>query len=328
MANKKMPKNAENFNCELCDFTCSKKSNWTNHIATQKHKRLTEANKKMPLVEPQNDEHSAIYNCECGKRYKHYASLCKHRKICSDPDKTDECEPPIDEHISNEIMLRELNKEKQIISTEMVLELMKQNKDLQNALIEQNAKLIEMAKNHTVINNNNTTNNATFNLQFFLNEKCKDALNMIEFVNSIQFQLKDLEDAGKYGFVHAITNVFINGLNQLDVYKRPIHCTDLKRETLYVKNENEWVKETQDKKYLKQAVDKIAFRNLKQLKVWQQENPEYEDVDSAANDTYMRITSNALGGLCEEDEQRNKEKIMRNVMREVILDKDALVSRR
>jgi len=204
----------------------------------------------------------------------------------------------------------------------MVIELMKQNKDLQNALIEQNTKMMEMARTQTVINN--TTNNNTFNLQVFLNEHCKDALNMMEFVNSIKFQLQDLEDAGEYGFVHAITNIFINGLNQLDVYKRPIHCTDFKRETLYVKNENEWVKETHDKTHLKNAVEKVAIRNLKQLRLWQQENPEYDDVDTPLNDRFMRISLNALGGTCREDEEKFKEKIMRNVMKEVVLDKDML----
>jgi len=322
MANKKMPKNAENFICEACDFKCSKNSNWINHISTQKHKRLTEANKKMPLVECNNESYTERFGCECGKSYKHYASLCKHRKLCfgtvittpqKQPDNIDNIDDSDDNH-----------EDKQIISTEMVLELMKQNKELQNALIEQNTKMMEMAKTQTVIHN--TTNN-TFNLQFFLNEQCKDALNMIEFVNSIKFQLKDLEDAGKYGFVHAITNIFINGLNQLDVYKRPIHCTDFKRETLYVKNENEWVKETQDKKHLKEAVEKVAVRNLRQLSLWQKENPEFEDLDNPVNDTYMKISLNSLGGICQEDEQKNKEKIMRNVMKEVVLDKETLTSK-
>jgi len=319
MANKKMPKNAENFNCKACDFKCSKNSNWINHLATQKHKWLTEANKKMPLVESDFNEEKTRYNCDCGKTYKHYSSLCKHRKLCVGAV-TQSIEKPLDTDENNDIE----HEDKQVISTEMVLELMKQNKELQNALIEQNTKMMEMTKTQTVIHN--TTNN-TFNLQFFLNEQCKDALNMIEFVNSIKFQLKDLEDTGKYGFVHAITNIFINGLNQLDVYKRPIHCTDFKRETLYVKNENEWVKETQDKKHLKNAVEKVAIRNLRQLSLWQKENPEFEDLDNPVNDTYMKISMNSLGGICEEDEQRNKEKIMRNVMKEVVLDKETLVSK-
>jgi len=317
MANKKMPKNAENFNCEACDFKCCKNSNWINHLSTHKHKRLTEANKKMPLVEYVNRINIEKFNCECGKKYKHYASLCKHRKLCLEKNKTMAEEQP-DHEVKSDVV----TDTKQIISTEMVIELMKQNKELQNALIDQNTKMMEMAKTQTVIHN--TTNN-TFNLQLFLNEQCKDALNMIEFINSIEFQLKDLEDAGKYGFVHAITNIFINGLNQLDVYKRPIHCTDFKRETLYVKNENEWVKETQDKKHLKEAVEKVAFRNLKQLTLWQKENPEYEDLDNPVNDTYIKISTNSLGGICQEDEQKNKEKIMRNVMKEVILDREALI---
>jgi len=306
-----MPKNAEIFYCEKCDFKCSKNSNWENHVSTQKHKRLIETNKKMPLVKPILNMEKNTFVCDCGKKYKHQASLCKHRKVCSVNENTSPQEDNDDS--------------KPTISTEMILELMKQNKDLQNALIEQNTKMIEMAKTQTVIHN--TTNN-TFNLQFFLNEQCKDALNMIEFVNSIKFQLKDLEDTGKYGFVHAITNIFINGLNQLDVYKRPIHCTDLKRETLYVKNENEWVKETQDKKYLKEAVEKVAIRNLRQLTLWQKENPEFADLDNPVNDTSMKISSNSLGGVCEEDEQKNKEKIMRNVMKEVILDKEMLVTKK
>lgn len=309
-----MPKNADFFNCEVCDFKCCKNSNWENHISTQKHKRLTETNEKMPLVERENTPSKSKYRCDCGKRYRHYASLCKHKRVSC------EKESPVTDLIP--INRSELVEPKNVISTEMVIELMKQNKDLQNALIEQNTKMMEMARTQTVINN--TTNNNTFNLQVFLNEHCKDALNMMEFVNSIKFQLQDLEDAGEYGFVHAITNIFINGLNQLDVYKRPIHCTDFKRETLYVKNENEWVKETHDKTHLKNAVEKVAIRNLKQLRLWQQENPEYDDVDTPLNDRFMRISLNALGGTCREDEEKFKEKIMRNVMKEVVLDKDML----
>jgi len=314
MANKKLPKTAEFFRCAVCDFKCCKNSNWENHVATQKHKRLMEANEKMPLIENVLSSFKNKFNCDCGKRYRHYASLCKHRKICCDKEK------PVTDLIP--VNRGEIVEQKQVISTEMVIELLKQNKDLQNALIEQNTKMMEMARTQTIINN--TTNNTTFNLQVFLNEHCKDALNMIEFVNSIKFQLQDLEDAGKYGFVHAITNIFINGLNQLDVYKRPIHCTDFKRETLYVKNENEWVKETHEKTHLKNAVEKVAIRNLKQLRLWQQENPEYDDVDTPLNDRFMKISLNALGGTCREDEEKNKEKIMKNVMKEVVLDKEML----
>jgi hypothetical protein len=304
-----MPKNAEIYECEKCLFKCSKFSNWNAHVSTRKHKILSNTIKKMP--------NSRMFECRCGKSYKHPSSLYNHRKICGFIELPSEDSVEIVENIPLD------NAAPNTISTEVVIELIKQNKDLQNALMEQNAKIMEMAKSNTIINNNTTNNtqNNHFNLQIFLNEQCKDAINMIEFVNSMQLELKDLEDAGKYGFVQAISNIFINGLNQLDIYKRPIHCTDMKRETLYVKDQDEWVKETQEKKLLKNAVGLVAGKNLKQLSVWQSKHPEFRKLDTVYNDMFLKIALNSLGGDCEEEGEKNKEKIMKNVIREVVLDK-------
>ena len=283
-----------NFCCSACDFNTSNKKDFTRHLATQKHKGnvLETENPKKP--------HELKYICDtCDKSYCNRSSLWKHNNKCSRKSSTNE----------------------------LVITLINQNKDLQNLLMEDRKIFMEDRKifmedrkcsQNTISNSNNNTNinsNNSFNLNFFLNEQCKNAINLVDFIDSLQVGVKDLERTGKVGYVEGISQIFLNGLKELDVYNRPIHCTDLKRETVYVRDQDKWEKENEEKTKLQQAVKKITVKNLKQLPNWEVENPEFSDFDSKKNDEYMAISKSSLGGYDSEEEKKYKDNIIRNVLK-------------
>ena len=305
---KNPQKSPTNYNCICCDYISSNKKDYNKHILTRKHQMLTKTNEMSPIN---------FYDCLCGKKYKHSSSLCKHRKTCS----------YIHENIMdmNENQMLEYNGN---VSNEMFMEFIKHSKETQVFIMEQQREMqntiIELAKNKSIINttnNNTTTNNTQFNLQFFLNETCKDAMNIADFVNSLQVQIADLEKTGKLGYVEGISSIFLKGLKELDVTMRPIHCTDLKRETVYVKDENSWEKEDDEKAKLKLAIQRIARKNLRTLPRWQEENPDFRILDTKENDDYLKIALNSLGGQSDEQQEKYIEKILRNVLREVVIEK-------
>jgi hypothetical protein len=248
----------------------------------------------------------AEYVCECGKTYNYMSGLCKHKKMCNKNNT---------ENISSDVIDKLLQQNITLIT---------QNQEFKKLLIDQNTKMMELANktnSNTVINN--TTNNNTFNMQFFLNVQCKDALNIVEFVNSLKVQIQDLEETGRLGYIDGISRIFINGLNELDVNKRPIHCSDLKRETIYIKDQDIWEKENDNRQKLKQAIRTIATKNIKQIPLWQKEHPEYIDSSSKTNDKYLRIVSNSMNGLTEEETQKNYDKIISKVAKEVVIQKES-----
>jgi hypothetical protein len=298
--NTKTPENALKFFCLNCDFNCSKESDYKRHILTRKHKKLKNANAGLT-----ENAANKIFSCDCGKIYKHMSSLCKHKKTC----------------IGNEI-INELKEEK-VDHEELIKVLMKQNEEFKSMLIEQNNKIMEIAKEGKYItnNNNNTTNNNNFNLNFFLNEKCKDALNIMDFINQLQLKLSDLDMVGRVGYTEGISKIFIRGLKELDVFKRPIHCSDLKRETLYVKDKDAWEKDNDNKEKLKLAIKHISAKNMKNLTAWVEENPESEDYDSKKHMEYHNIIIKATGGSTKEEDEKNYNKIISNVAKEVMIDK-------
>lgn len=290
-------KNADYFCCEKCDFNCSRVSDWNRHILTAKHKKRTTGvkkdNIKLSLI-------NSYFACDCGKEYKHRQGLWKHRQSCSIKNTTNM--QPI-------CQLTEKN----------IMEIISQNQEFKQLLIEQNNKIMELAaKSNTTINN--TTNN-TFNLQMFLNVECKDALNIMDFVNSLELKIKDLENMAKLGYSDGISNIFINGLQDLDIKKRPIHCNDLKRETIYIKDQDTWEKENNERNKLKLAIKTIASKNIMQIPIWQKENPDCFDSCSKKNDQYLRIVSNAMSGSTVEETQKNYDKIISKVAREVVIQK-------
>jgi hypothetical protein len=293
------------YDCSICSYSSNDKSNYNRHLISKKHINMINDIKKDNVCDI------------CNKSFITYSGLYKHKKKCQVIENKNE--------LANEF--RELDNNKQEITIDLVLDLIKQNKELQTILIEQNKEhskqIIELAKNQSITNNttNNTTNNSQFNLNFFLNETCKDAMNITDFVNSLQVQIADLEKTGKLGYVEGISGIFLRGLKELDYTMRPIHCSDLKREIVYVKDENSWEKDDEEKAKLKLAIQRIARKNMRTLPKWQEENPDFRILDTKENDDYLKIALNSMGGQTDVQHEKYVEKIMRNVLKEVVIDK-------
>jgi hypothetical protein len=192
-------------------------------------------------------------------------------------------------------------------------------------MMEQNKNMLEVSKNSAGHHNNTTSNvvnnNQSFNLQFYLNDTCKDAMNIMDFVSSLQVGIKDLEETGRLGFAEGISKIFINGLNQINVNDRPIHCSDSKREILYIKNNNEWKKESEDKVILTNAIKHVAHKNMKQINEWTKDHPGFKDPDSKENDRYLQIVSEAMSGSTKEESVKNYNKIIKNIANETVIEK-------
>ena len=318
MGYKKSPKFAKSITCNLCDYSCFKQSDFNKHLLSSKHQKK---NKMMTNDYTKVAEFAeTIFTCECGKEYKHRQGLWRHKKLCLFQE---ENEMPITDPIVEFTTTSDPNQ--LAIITELFHEQLKENKELKEMLIEQNKKLIELAEKGQTTNNitnNNTSNNTNnFNLQFFLNEQCKDALNIMDFINQLQLKTSDLDMVGRVGYSEGISKLFIRGLKELDVFKRPIHCSDLKREVLYVKDKDYWEKDNDEKKKMKNAIKYIAAKNFKQIHEWQEENPDSNDHDSKKNTDYNQIVLNSMGGATEEEDENNYNKIIRNVAKEVTIDK-------
>ena len=212
--------------------------------------------------------------------------------------------------------------------TNLVLEVVKNNSELQKQNQELQIQMLEVIKNGTNHNNSTNTNshntnnnNKTFNLQIFLNEDCKDALNISEFISSIKMDLDDLETTGKLGYVEGVTRIINKNLNELDQTMRPIHCSDMKREVLYIKNDDQWIKENENKPIFTKAIRQIANENIKQISEWRKKYPDCTDAESRKNDTYLNIVSNAMSGTTSEEQSKNYEKIITKVAKEVTIEK-------
>ena len=317
MANKNPQKSQSKFCCIICDYHTSNKKDYTKHLQTQKHIRLIHTNQNpllLPDINPQkSQEIPKLFTCKCGKSYKHLPSLYKHRPTCN-------------------FIQDEQNIETNLSKNELIFNLINDNKELKQLLIMQSKEneqlkhmMIEVVKNGTTNNShNNTTNshNKTFNLHFFLNETCKNAMSIEEFVEQIGLNLNDLEETARLGFAEGVSKMIMSRLNALDVTERPIHCSDLKRETLYIKNENKWEKEEDGKPKLKKAVKQIAGKNIKQIFEWQKEHPDYKDPETRTCDKYMKMLTNVMAGGTEEEILDNYEKVVRTITKETTIDKD------
>jgi hypothetical protein len=189
---------------------------------------------------------------------------------------------------------------------------------------QEGTQVIELAKlagNNNDINSHNVNNKVKnkFNINMFLNEKCKDALNISDFVNQLNIGIKDLEETGRMGFADGISKIFINGLNQLDIHNKPIHCNDAKREVLYIKDSDKWVKEEDNKPILTKAIKEVAYKNIKQISEWQKIYPEYNNPDSKQNDKYLQIVSESMSGSSKEESEKNYNKIIRKLAKETVI---------
>ena len=227
MEMKKLKKNLPRFFCEPCDFKCYMKCDWDKHILRAKHQKLVNVN----IFDKNLTEKT--YFCYCGKKYSSNSGLWKHKQKCNNTELNKQINEPHTEEPTDK---------------ELIMMLLKQN----SQLIEQNAELVKNGTHHTTTNTN--SHNKTFNLNFFLNETCKDAMNIMDFVDTIKIQLTDLIKVGEIGYVEGISNIITSNLKALDISQRPIHCTDKKREVLYIKDEDKWEKEDEEKKKLRKAI--------------------------------------------------------------------------
>ena len=287
-------KSSNKFVCEYCHYSSCRKSQYERHLQTDKHKILQNPTSK-------KFQQYKKYMCFCGKSYKHSSTLYAHKKICS-----------IDNEKTAEIAIEEIE------DTEENKEI--KDKNLITMLLKQNTELIELLKNGT--NNNTNCHNKTFNLNLFLNETCKDALNITDFVSSIKPSLEDLENTGRHGYIEGISKIIVKNLNNLGEHQRPIHCSDQKREVLYIKNDNQWIKESEEKPILTKAIKVIANENIKQIKNWREKNPDCTDAESKKNNLYLQIVSNSMNGSTVEESSKNIHKIISNVAKETIIQKD------
>ena len=240
------------------------------------------------------------YHCECGKQYSYRQSLSVHKKKCN--------------FKNNEETEKDTSENVDLTDKNLILMLIQQNNQLQN-------QMFEVIKNGTHNNNNNNTNshNKTFNLQFFLNETCKDAMNIMDFVDSIKLQLSDLEKVGNIGYVEGISNIIIKNLNSLDENKRPVHCTDSKREVMYVKDEDKWEKENETNQKIRKAIKHVAHKNSKMLSEFRVKNPDCLKSTSKVSDQYNKLVMEAMGGKGDNDLEK-EDKIIKNIAKEVTID--------
>jgi hypothetical protein len=306
MDNKKVPKSSFTYNCEYCNYNTVRKSQYERHIITAKHIMITNGNNK---VQKSSNSYTC---CNCFKEFKHRSGLSRHKQKCN---KILECKSKdidIDTQTSDVVVLKNT-----------IMELVKQNNEFKQLLIEQNQTLIEIAKKDTTTtNNNNNTinNNQKFNLNFFLNNTCKDAMNMSEFIENIEVQFKDIENIGKNGYVNGMTEMILSRIKNMDIVKRPLHCTDLKRETMYIKDNNEWEKDSPDNKKLQNMISMIAKRNYATIPLWRNEHPESEDVNNPMYNFNIDILKNVLGDVGDSQIKLDK-KIIKNLSKHIAIDK-------
>ena len=308
LSNQNLPKICFKYYCEKCDYGTSKKSSYNDHCNSLKHQKSIlnkqNSNENLPKKMLQ-------FICQnCNKSYKDNSGLWRHKKKCC---------------------IEEINNHEITLTPELIISILQQNKELNEMLIEQNKQnselqkqILEICKNgtHTTTNSHNNTNshNKTFNLNLFLNETCKDAMNIQDFVNSITLQLSDLEKMGELGYVEGISNIITNNLKALDVTQRPIHCTDKKREILYVKDEDKWEKENNEKKKIRKVIKHIAHKNSKLIPEFKDKYPDCIKSDSKKSDQYNHIIIEAMGGQGNNDVEKENQ-IIKNITKEIIIEK-------
>jgi hypothetical protein len=312
-------KNAKKIVCEKCDFECFKLSNYKKHIMTAKHKMVTNGDKKMPNT---NTKHI----CSCGKEFKYRQGLSRHKKSCSGTlinavraTTTTVSNTNKEDLINVIVKQQEETTELKKLLVEQQEQHFKQMKEQHEQIQEQHNKqiqdLIPQLQQVTNINTNTNCNNK-FNLNFFLNEQCKDAISIQHFIENLNIGIRELEHMGNVGYVKGMMSIFSETLGKMDIYKRPLHCTDLKRDTLYIKQGDTWTKDTEDKTELKKIVETVKCRNYRSLRLWEREHPEAFECDTQDNIDYMRISSESLGGFNSTDKIKLN-KIIKHIVKEV-----------
>ena len=307
-----------NYECKHCNYITMRKSQYDRHLSTAKHQIRTNTN----LIVPTSYK---VYRCECEKIFKHASSLWNHKQKCDGLIRPQSLARPPE--ISNPL--------DSSLDSSLVLELLKQNQEFKEMMIEQhkqiqeqNKQIIDLAKTsgNTTNNTNNTINNNNnkFNLNVFLNETCKDAINLNDFIQSIELTIRDFVNTGEVGYVKGISDIMLERIRDMEPHVRPIHCTDLKRETVYVKDSDIWAKEDANNTHIRKAVRIVANKNKEQIHSWIQENPNYDVLDTPECDKFFEYSKASLGGYGREEDSRFENKIISNILTETTIDKKLL----
>ena len=293
--------------CEYCNFKCSRSFNWRNHIITKKHQNKFLQNEDMENIK------NKIYKCNnCDKIYTKYKSFWNHKnKSSCNKIESKKCNSEISNKVEHP---NEENNEKFLQN--IIKDLLEQNKQYANIIENLESKSTHIQTQNNIQNNIQNK----FNLNIFLNEECKDAFNMSDFIDMIQLTLKDLEVTARMGYTDGITKIIKDKINDVDVIKRPFHCTDIKREVVYVKDNDVWEKENSDKPRMKKMISNVIHKNLQQLSNWQETYPECTDLSNKKSEEYLNIMIQANGGNQIEREKK-EEKIMKNICKEILVDK-------
>ena len=298
-SHEKIPK----YDCEYCKTKTNNKKDYNKHLLTRKHQN----NLLLTSVNAPSDPATPLHICSnCDKKYKSRVGLWYHAKTCLSP-KMGEMDLAVDRILNENQELRNFILEQSRVLTEQ----RKETSEIMN-------KVIEMVKpGITTINNNIKNENKSFNINVFLNEQCKDAINFTDFIKNIEISHQDLENNAQLGFVNGISKIFLDNLKQLGVNERPFHCTDAKRETMYIKDENSWQKQTDDEK-LHKAIQTVSYRSMGKLQEWKQENPDYQDLDSEFSKKCMDIHKQSIAGS---DREVYYPKVIHALAKETMVDK-------
>ena len=310
--------------CENCSYATDSKKDYKKHVKTLKHMKNTSSNTMLTDLSQQ----IPAYECNiCSKEYQSRAGLWSHKKKCN-------------KEYNQTNNMNNSTKNNPNYSTDIILELIKQNQEFKDLLVEQNKqvheaqcksqetqldmqqKMIELASENRVVNNT-VNNNNKFNLNFFLNEKCKNAMDLTDFLNTIEVRVEDVTNMGRLGFAEGISRIFMKALNDLDVCERPIHCSDVKREMMYIKDNGIWEKDSDMKHHMKRAIKRISFKNIRKLSDWRDANPGWTVLHSQLEEDYLHITSESMGGASTDEDEKLYNKIIRKVANEVVIDKNS-----
>jgi hypothetical protein len=324
LGNKNQPKSAFKYYCLICDYGTCKKCNYDDHILSAKHQKHTPGNILEPVGNTNQPKISSLNFCcdKCSKEFKTRSGLWKHSKICNFEDKQINYDFSSKDQLLFELLKQ--NKDTTDKDQNIIMMLIKENSDFKSMMLEQQNIMMEIVKNGTHNTTNNTTHtnshNKAFNLNFFLNETCKDAMNIMDFVDSIKLQLSDLEGVGELGYVEGISKIIVKNLKELDITQRPVHCTDKKRETMYIKDDDKWEKDEERLK-LHKVVRKIACKNQNLIPKFKEEHPDCGKYHSKFSDQYNKIIVESMGGSGDNDFEK-EEKIIKNISKQVFVEKE------